>query len=141
MVTLKQLKAVQTADQLQDLNIGHLIIDISHRGGGVGYTDKDIEKHFNVLADLLPNRFGASCNYLGGGVRGSIVASNFSNNITQLMPRKAKLLTELAAACVRVYKSIEDESNMNEEVDEDGETNWDAMATKAARAAGLTSSY
>ena len=141
MVTLKKLKAVQTLEQLEALNIGNVVVDISHRGGGVGFSNKDVANHFKLLPDLLPNNFGAGCNYMGGGVRGTIFPSTFSNEIKELQPKKAELLTELAAACVRVYQSIEDESNMNDELDEDGEINWEAMGTRAARAAGIQSAY
>lgn len=138
MVTLKKLNAVNTFDDLSELNIGRVYCDISHRGGGIGFYSKDVAAHFNVPVEYLPNKFGAGCNYMGGGVRGSIFPSTFDKAI---VGRKANLLNALANACVRVYQDIENESEMNEELDCEGEINWDSMATKAVRNAGITSAY
>lgn len=138
MVTLKQIKAIHTLEQLEALNLGRVICDISHRGGGLGFWSDDVAKHFKVLVDHLPNKYGAGCNYLGGGIRGSIFVSGFSEAITG---RKAQLLKELGLACVRVYKAIEDEQNLNDELSEDDQINWEAMGTNAARKAGIKSAY
>lgn len=138
MKTIKELKAVQTIQDLEDLGIGPVYCDISHRGGGVGFYQEDVAEHFNVDSSLLPRHFGAGCNYLGGGLRGSIFGSNFSSKITGT---KAVLLNELAQACVRAYKNAEDECGLNDEEDSDGETNWEALGTKASRDAGIQSAY
>jgi len=138
MKTIKELQAVQTIQDLEDLGIGNVFCDISHRGGGVGFYSSDVAEHFEVESYLLPGKFGAGCNYLGGGLRGSIFASNFSSKITG---EKAELLTELAQACVRAYQNAEDETGLNDETDEDGETNWEALGTKASRDAGIQSAY
>ncbi len=141
MVTLNQLRNITTFEQLDNVGIGTIIVNVDHRGGGVGFSNKVIADYFGVSADLLPKNFGAGCNYMGGGVRGAIFPSTFSDQITLSFPRKSKLLTELANACVRVYQSIEDENNMNDELNDNGETNWETMATKATRAAGIISAY
>ena len=130
------LKKVNTIDDLNELGIGRVIADISHRGGGLGFYARDVAEAFKVPVEYLPGNFGAGCNYLGGGVRGAIFASGFDKMITG---RKAELLNELSAACIRAYEHAEGE--MNNELDEDGDTNWDAVATKASRRAGITSAY
>lgn len=140
MVTLKQLRNVNTLNDLTALGIGNVHVDINYRGGGVGFSSNTMGKYFNISSDFFPRYFGAGCNYLGGGLRGKIFPSTCHPNIKE-MPRKANLLIELANACVRVYESIEAENNMNDELDEDGDINWEARGTNASRAAGITSNY
>lgn len=138
MVTKKQLQEVNTLEELQDLGIGNVFYDVGYRGGGVGFYSNDVSEHFGVPEYYLPRKFGAGCNYLGGGIRGSVFASNFDEEI---QGEERELLEELAQACVRVYIDLENESGLNDEVDEDGETNWDALATKGARDGGIESAY
>ena len=138
MTPIKQIREVETLADLQALNIGQVIYDIGHRGGNLGFSGAAVAEHFDLDSGLLPRNFGAYCNYLGGGIRGSVSASTFSNQITG---RKAKLLIALGEACVRAYKSVEDENGQNDEEYPDGDTNWDAVATKAARNAGIQSAY
>lgn len=137
-MTQKQLKSVNTFEDLCALGMGKPHIDISHRGGGVGFSAQQVATTFNVHNGYLPRYFGAGCNYLGGGVRGAIFPSTFSPIIKGA---KAALLNELAAACVRVYNSIENDADLNDEQDIEGDINWDAKATNAARAAGIKSAY
>ena len=134
---LKKIKEVNTFEDLENLGIGRVYCDISHRGGGIGFYSSDIASAFEVNEFDLPNKFGAGCNYVGGGIRGSIFPSGFSKAISK---KKAAILNALANACARVYKNIEDQDNLNEEENEDG-TNWDAAATNGARKAGLISAY
>ncbi len=131
--TLKQIKAVQTTEDLQALNLGRVIVDISHRGGGVGINGSQLAEALEISDHLLPRNYGAGCNYLGGGVRGKIFPSGYSKEITG---KTAKILDELGKAAVRVYQNIEDENEMNNEDSEDGDINWDAKATNAVRKAG-----
>ena len=138
MITLKQIRNIQTFEDLELLGIGRIDYDISYRGGYLGFYNTSIAETFNINPNLLPGKFGAYCNYLGGGIRGTVNASDYSDKITG---RKAKLLDELGLACVRVYENIENESYLNETEDEDGETNWDALATEAARNRGICSAY
>jgi hypothetical protein len=138
MVKLTELKKVKTYKDLEKLGIGKIYCDISHRGGGIGFWSNDIAKSFKVNEGDLPRKFGAGCNYLGGGIRGSIFPSNFSNRITG---KKAKLLSALALACVRVYENLEDESGLNGEKYPDGDTNWESKATKEARKNRAISAY
>ena len=134
---LTQIMEVKTLDDLKALNIGEVVVDISTRGGGLGFHRTDIAKLINVSEMDLPRKYGAGCNYLGGGVRGAIFASGYNKIITG---RKAVMLDEIAKACIRVYEWIENTSTMNTE-EIDGETNWDAMATNSARRAGTISAY
>lgn len=138
MKTIKELQAVQTIKDLEALGIGSIYCDISHRGGGVGFYGSDVAEHFNVDSVYLPRHFGAGCNYLGGGLRGTIFPSNFSDKIKGT---KANLLKELANACVRAYQNDEDGTGLNDDEYPDGETNWEALGTKMTRRAGTRSAY
>jgi hypothetical protein len=137
MITLKQLKNVKTLDDLKELGIGEVYVNVSHRGGGVGFYGRDVACAFEIDEYYLPEKFGAGCNYLGGGIRGSIFPSDYSDKIE---PRKRKMLDALADSCVKVYESIENEIGLNTE-DCDGEINWEARATCKVRQSGITSSY
>jgi hypothetical protein len=135
MITLKQIQKVSTLEDLENLGIGEVYYDISYRGGGLGFCSSDVAEHFGIEEYDLPGKFGAGCNYLGGGLRGSIFPSTFSDRIEE---KKAKLLRELADACVRVYEYVENGCGMN---DEEGNTNWDAKGTNACRDDGIISAY
>jgi hypothetical protein len=128
MTTLKQIKEINTLEELESLGMS-VFYDISHRGGGVGFYGGELSEHFKINPSLLPNKFGAYCNYLGGGIRGSITQSDFSDTV---QGRKRALLEALSEACVRVYNDIENDMGMNETEDDDGEIVWDALATKQA---------
>ena len=138
-LTVKTLKAVNTYEDLEGLGIGRVYCDISYRGGGIGFYGSDVATAFEVSENDLPNKVGAGCNYLGGGLRGSIFASDF--NKTNITGKKATLLTALAQACVKVYENTENGYGLNNEVDADGETNWEALGTKGSRRAGIQSAY
>lgn len=135
---LKKIKAANSIEDLYALGIGRVEVDISYRGGGVGFYGSDVANFFGINPEYLPREYGAGCNYLGGGIRGSIFPSGYSKNVPA---NKASLLDELAKACVRAYKNAEDESGMNEEESEDGEVNWDAKASNLSRKAGIVSAY
>jgi hypothetical protein len=137
-LTIKRLQAVRTYEDLEALEIGRIECDISHRGGGIGFWGSDVATAFEVSESDLPRKYGAGCNYLGGGIRGSISPSGF--NTTNITGKTARLLDELGKACVRVYENVENESGLNSDY-EDGETNWDAEATRASRKAGIKSAY
>jgi len=126
MLNLKDLKKVQTYDDLEKLGIGRIICDISYRGGNLGFSGSDVSMAFDVSEYQLPRNFGAGCNYLGGGLRGGIFASDFSTEVTG---RKARLLEELGNACVRVYENI------------DNETIEDDVMQGVARIKGVRSAY
>lgn len=124
-----------------------LAIDISHRGGTVGAASHVVVDHLfadksadvqAALMDMLPNNVGAYCNYLGGGLRGAITASNYS---TRMPAYAAKRIDAFTAECKAEYKRIEDKAGLNDEEDEDGETNWEAWGTNKARAAEIASAY
>lgn len=105
-IGIRELKKVETYEDLQNLGIGKIYCDISYRGGGIGFYGSDVASFFDVSEGYLPSKFGAGCNYLGGGLRGSIFASDFSSEITR---KKQKLLIALGDACVRVYRNIDNE--------------------------------
>jgi|688.fasta_scaffold175372_4 hypothetical protein len=136
MLTKKKLNNIHTLEDLQE--IGRVLVDIGHRGGKVGLSSDIVSEELNIPSHLLPRMIGAYVNYLGGGLRGSIQTSSYSSEI---VGKKKELLDLLLEACVRVYENLEDESGLNDEEYEDGETNWDALATKMSRQAGISSAY
>ena len=136
MLTKKKLNNIHTLEDLQE--IGRILVDIGHRGGKVGLSSDIVSEELNIPSHLLPRMIGAYVNYLGGGLRGSIQISSYSSEI---VGKKKELLDLLLEACVRVYEDIENESGLNDEEYEDGETNWDALATKMSRQAGISSAY
>jgi hypothetical protein len=136
-INLKQVRESKTVKDLKALGIGLVVVEVSSRGGGVGFSGSDVAKALGIAVWDVPRRFGAGCNYLGGGVRGSIFPSGFNQSITG---KKAVILEALSHACVRAYENAEDECGLNDDYEE-GETNWDAAATKASRAAGIRSAY
>ena len=136
-MTLKEINSIQSPEDFTNV-LGFSLdkIDVSHRGGGVGFSCFDAENFLEIDNNLLPRNNGAYCNYLGGGLRGSICLSNYSPKIKG---RKKILLDAILQACKRIYFYIE--SPLNEEEDSDGETNWDAVGTAAVRRAGVKSAY
>lgn len=130
-MTIAKLKKVQTLEQLEALGLQGLTYDVGGRGGHVGFHSDMVAEQLKVKGEL-PRKIGAYTNYLGGGVRGSILRSE--NN---LFGKKGELIDALVDACVRVYMDIENEAGLNEDEEDD----WDAKATRAARAAGISSAY
>lgn len=123
------------------------ICDISHRGGNFGFRSADVvgalfaDKSDAVrdkILDFMPAKFGAFCNYLGGGLRGAIVVSDFSPDMPGYA---AKRLTKFGALCKAQYKAYEDDMGLNDDEYPDGDTNYEAIATAAVRGAGTVSAY
>jgi hypothetical protein len=133
---LKDIRNAQSIEDLENLGLGSVYCDISYRGGGLGFYSSKVAEVIGLSESDLPSKFGAGCNYLGGGIRGSIFPSGFN---TEIQGRKKQLLETIAEACVRVYKNLETESGMND--DDDDEQNWEAIATQAARNSGIISAY
>ena len=50
-------------------------------------------------------------------------------------------LNAIAEKCGQFYSDIENSENLNEEEDQDGETNWEAIGTNRSREAGIVSAY
>lgn len=136
MLTKKQLNNIYTLEDLQI--IGNVLVDIGYRGGKVGISSDIVSEKLNIPLHLLPGMIGAYVNYLGGGLRGSIQTSSYS---TEIVGKKKELLEFLLESCVRVYENLEDESGLNDEEYEDGNTNWDVLGTKMSRKAGISSAY
>lgn len=146
MLKLAEIENVQTLEDLYDLVIdqgcgsGAISYEIGGRGGYVGIDSDCVAGMLDVDADcfgLLPVQVGAYCNYLGGGLRGSVCVSN--HGIQD--PEKAELIDALAEACRRAYYDCENGSGMNDECDDDGEPNWEAIGTNASRRAGIERAY
>ena|SRR3972149_5795410 len=136
MARVAEVKKIKTYDQLEKFckdNGIAMEVGISYRGGNLGVYGSDLAEYLNICEGDLPRYYGAYCNYLGGGVRGSIVGSGYNNEVPK---RIANWLEEFADACKRVYEYIENEDNLNDDYP-DGSTNWDARATKGSRNAGI----
>ena len=138
-MTIKDIKAAESVKDLEALGIGKVSCNLGHRGGGLGFYNADIANIVDVPECDIPAKFGAGCNYLGGGLRGSIFPSSYSDRIKD--SKKIKLLDSIADACVRVYRNIENDNGLNEEEYPDGDTNWEAIGTKRARQTSVKSAY
>lgn len=132
---LSELNSIQSPD---DFSFPPDFCDISHRGGTFGFKAEKVASLLDIPKELLPGNIGAYCNYLGGGLRGSIQVSTYSDKITG---RKKALLDAFLQACKRVYEIIENEQSLNDTEYPDGETNWEAVGTNASRCAGIKSAY
>lgn len=137
-LTLTNLKKIQTLAELKELELGNPIYDIGDRGGHLGFSGHKVAEKVGVNQMYLPKNYGVYCNYLGGGIRGALTPSGFDVMITG---RKKQLLEALAEACKRVYNDIELELGLFDDTDEDGETNWNNVATKKVRESGIVSGY
>ena len=138
-ITLTNLKKINTLEQLKELDMGSPFYDIGYRGGHLGFRGIDVANRLGIDYANIPSSFGVYCNYLGGGVRGALVVSDFNVNVKG---RKKQLLEAVGEACKRVYINIEGGSGLNDEYDEhSGEPNWEAMATNRARLKGILSAY
>ena len=134
-MTKKQAKSL-----VLDLeNEGKVEYDIGGRGGTYGIPSHVLLDAMGLDVDYydcyLPRKIGAYVNYLGGGIRGSILGSTYSENL----PRKIALdLERIIDACKQRYEELENETGLNTE-ESDGEINWEAEATKQARKNGIAS--
>lgn len=138
LTRVKEAGDIVELAKVLDIDFGRVYIDISHRGGGIGFYGSDIAETLKMDEYSLPNKFGAGCNYLGGGMRGAIFASDYNKEITG---KTADLLDAIASKCVQIYEDLENEDQMNEEMDEEGDINWEARGTNASRSAGVVSAY
>lgn len=131
-------KKVRTVEDLEELGIGNVEYNISYRGGSISFDADDVANYFDISVHELPGKVGAYCNYLGGGIRGSICTSPVYKVEDD---NKREKIAELAEACKRVYNNIENDGRLNDTEYPDGDVNWDAVATKNVRNAGITSAY
>jgi len=121
--------------------------DISHRGGtygaDAGYVVKALfptleQEKIDEIVNMLPRKVGVHCNYLGGGLRGALVRSDYD----KAMPAKyAKRIDSFTRECKARYLAIENGEGLNDETYPDGDTNWEAMGTNKVRRAGVVSGY
>lgn len=123
---------------------GRVDVEIGHRGGFIKIPSTEVFSMFDIpdkYFDSVPSYIGAGCNYLGGGVRGSIFSTGGASEFeSHGVPKTyAKILGKVGDALKQRYEELE--GGMNDEEDTDGETNWDAMATNASRRAGVRSAY
>ena len=139
MLKIKDIKSCDTIEALENLGFGKVEYEINHRGGGLGFLASDVVVALDgkISESDIPRKYGCGCNYLGGGVRGAVTVSGYNKSVGASV---AKILDALAEACKRAYINAEDEIGFNDDY-EDGETNWDAEATRASRVAGVVSAY
>lgn len=132
------IEKIQQCQSIEDLEkIGfRLTYDIGGRGGYLGAYSSEISEKFDIPQHMLPGKVGAYCNYLGGGVRGSICGSTYHEDTPN-----TDVLDVFIEACMRIYENEENGIGLNDEEYEDGDTNWDAIATKMARDSGTSSAY
>jgi hypothetical protein len=133
---IKDLKLIDTLEDFETIGLTSPVVDISYRGGTLGFHGGDVSSLLDIDKNLLPSNIGAFCNYLGGGLRGSIQVSNYSDKITG---RKKVLLDAFLQACLRVYHNTE--GTLNDSEYPDGDINWEAQGTAACRRAGVKSAY
>lgn len=136
-ITLRALNSANTIEDLTNLGMGRPRYDISHRGGYIAFTFSDVCDAFDIEEWQLPNKVGVYCNYLGGGIVGSLLISEYSK-----VPagRKARKVEALLEACRRAYMNAERDLYSFDDDDEDS-YKWERQATEAARKAGITSAY
>ena len=137
MLTTKEIKACTNIDDLLELGIAGLKYEIDHRGGYIGYNARCVFNHMEIpekYLEVSTGTIGAFCNYLGGGVRGTITFTIIDESIPVRHRRK---LQALVNACYRAYWSAENEMHLNDLTYGDGETNYDATATMLVRGLGL----
>jgi len=136
MIYLSKLLELEERDKV--------IADVSHRGGKYGITAETFWDE--ILTDkqaarfdlnLVPKNIGVYCNYLGGGMRGSITGGGYDKDLPKDIATK---IDKLVNACKTRYENIENESGLNTDYP-DGDTNWEAKATKSARKSGIVSAY
>lgn len=144
-------EARQFLNELEKNN--KLEYDISDRGGTLGITaDQFINSAYasktlrldddpEYFLQFLPHKIGAFVNYLGGGLRGSICGSTYSDELPDINSRLAHRLDIFIDACKERYEEIEDEGHLNDDEYPDGDTNWEAQGTKANRQNGICSAY
>ena len=135
---IKEIREVQTLEQLlglagsNDLNV---LYDIGYRGGYVAFYGYEIAALLKISPDELTNKVGAYCNYLGGGIRGSVCVSP-TDRVKSA--RNKALIDELAEACRRAYLNAEDDG---QDDGDDEDAYWNRLGTEAARRAGIESAY
>jgi hypothetical protein len=117
---------------------GQVDYEIGYRGGHYGLPRSEACELLGIeggYSDYLPAKVGVYCNYLGGGLRGAIVWGGYGK-----IPEKyAKRLDSFYRVCKKRYLEIE--NGMNDEVDSEGNENWDAIGTRKMREAGVESGY
>ena len=106
---------------LQAEEEGKLSIDISYRGGYYGARASVACELLGLpdhVADQLPNKVGAYCNYLGGGLRGAIVCIDAGDMIGHGVAKTyAKKIARFAELCKQRYNEIEAGEGLQDEDD------------------------
>lgn len=131
---------------------GKVDVDISHRGGYYTIRTETViaevlpsmsDRMERKIMECLPPKIGAGCNYLGGGLRGSIMTSGSAETFEKhgVPVKYAETLGVLCEAVKARYIEIENGAGLNDEEYPDGDTNWNAWGTNRARKAGVVSGY
>jgi len=141
-------KKITVREIVQNLeNENRIQYEISHRGGTYGANAGVIvsalfptlsDDKIDEIVNLLPNKVGVHCNYLDGGLHGSINRSDYAK---ELPAKYAKRIDAFTRECKNRYLAIENGEGLNDEEYPDGDTNWDAIGSNRSRAAGVKSAY
>lgn len=136
-------EAIETSETSVIRNNYDIEYEVGHRGGYITVRSGRVLELLNIpekYLGLIPRKIGAGCNYLGGGVRGAVFSLSGAEYHKHGVPLVYALRLQRAGEVLK-EKYIEMEDGMNNETYEDGDTNWDAMATNASRKAGTISAY
>jgi hypothetical protein len=126
---------------------GKIAYDIGYRGGSCGidsyelclalFEEKGTEK-VEEISSCLPSKTGVFCNYMGGGLRGSICHSPF-NRVKYAYAKER--IEGFIQACNEFYNACEESEGLQDAEYPDGDTNWDVLGTNKMRAAGVVSAF
>jgi len=114
--------------------------EIGHRGGHYGLTRQETFDLLEIpekdqIVEFFPPKIGVYCNYLGGGLRGAIVAGGYNNDVPAGV---AKKIDAFCAACKERYQEIEQGWAEDPEAFTD---EWNELGTQKCREAGVVSAY
>lgn len=119
---------------LRELGI-RIYYDIGGRCGHYAVSGEALANAIGIPDWQLTAKVGVYHNYLGGGIKGALIETEFS----KVSDDKAKTIVQnVINWCRQRFEDLEAE--MYEDDDSD-ETDWDREATLAARNAGITSAY
>lgn len=114
--------------------------EIGHRGGHYGLARDDALNLLNIpeedqIKEHFPPKIGVYCNYLGGGLRGSITPGGYNKDVPAKIAKKVDAFT---AVCKARYEEIEKEWSEDPEAFTD---EWSELGTQKSREAGVISAY
>jgi hypothetical protein len=128
---VKAINEIESIDDLISMMETEIDYDISYRGGGIAINANYFLLQCGVAIEGCPDIFSVYCNYLGGGLRGSICTFSIPESFKG---EKRSILVAVQKMLRRVYADAENAFGLN-----DG--SWEAQGTEACRNAGIESAY